>query len=164
MAAPKPSKKKSNSVRDRLTIDITGIRDRIQKLSAQQEFAFLREMSINRSIRYLLSRMLDIMEGEITSKPIETPVRPDSIQAVINENLAQFGTNKTAQIKAIAQAAYLEPDELQRILNNEKPTTEQLIALSSVLQKGVEPWDIEVLKEIVYIQYGCCKKEDKNHV
>ncbi|XHX78960.1 MAG: hypothetical protein RBJ76_03215 [Stenomitos frigidus ULC029] len=164
MAAPKPSKNKPKSIRDRLTIDITGIRDRIEKLGEHQEFAFLREMKLNGKIRYLLSRILDILEGEITSKPIETPAQPDSIQAVINENLAQFGTNRTAQIEAMAQAAYLEPDELQRILNNEKPTTEQLIALSSVLQKGVEPWDIEVLKEIVYIQYGCCKKEDKNHV
>lgn len=89
---------------------------------------------------------------------------PRTIQGLIEMDLPKFGSDRQAQIEAMAQAALLEPEELQRILMDEKPTEEQVIALSSVLQNGSVNWDIEVLKSIVYNQYGCCKKENENHV
>lgn len=127
-----PNQKPPPDKRDRINVDLLGMRSRIQALQNHPQFRYFRQLKFSGMIRHLIDKGLEYYEAQTAGVPEADP-----------------------PISALVQGLSLPSDslvsewEVQAIASGIRPSDEQLVYLATILIKpGSGYWSTHELMAI----------------
>jgi len=140
------AKDKAKDNRDRTSVDLRGIRDRID--AVHQRFEFLRQMNKSQVIRTLIIHALDSLERQLS--PLQT-----SVAYLVSQ----------WDLQALAEESQLSVEALRRIREGVRPTDVELVDLARVLVKANgDVWtthDLMAIREMTFPQSTTTTNKEK---